>query len=78
MYLSVKEVFPEPDYTLILKYSDGDKRRFDMKPYLDKGIFQDLKDFSKFKSVRLCFDTVEWENKADFDPVVLFEDSVKL
>lgn len=78
MYPSVKEVAPEQDYTLILKFSNGDKRRFDMKPYLDKGIFIELKDIAKFNTVHVSFDSIEWENEADFDPEVLFRDSIKM
>ena len=78
MYPSVKEVVPEKDYTLVLKFSNGDKRRFDMKPYLNKGIFKELKDISKFNTVHVSFDTIEWENEADFDPEVLFKNSIKL
>ena len=31
------------DYTLDLEFNDGARRRFDVKPYLDKGIFTELK-----------------------------------
>ena len=78
MYPSVKEVEPEQDYTLILKFSNGDKRSFDMKPYLENGIFRELKDISKFNTVHVSFDSIEWENEADIDPEVLFENSIKL
>ena len=47
-----------------------------MKPYLDKGIFKELKDENKFKSVRVSFDSIEWCNQADIDPEVLYERSV--
>ncbi len=75
MYPAVKEVKPGTDYTLLLTFDNGDRRRFDMKPYLNTGIFKELKDVSKFNTVRVCFDSVEWENEADLDPEVLFKDS---
>jgi len=78
MYLAIKEVKPINNYNLILTFSNGEKRQFDMNPYLDKGIFQELRDLSKFNTVRLSFDTIEWENKADLDPEVLYSDSVKI
>lgn len=73
MYPAVKEVKPGVDYTLLLTFDNGDKRRFDMKPYLDMGIFRELKDISKFNKVRISFDTIEWENEADFDPEILYK-----
>ena len=76
MYPAVKEVKPALDYILLLTFDNGDKRRFDMKPYLDMGIFKELKDISKFNTVHIRFDTIEWANEADFDPEVLYNSSV--
>ena len=78
MYVAVKEVKPIGNYNLILTFSNGEKRQFDMNPYLDKGIFQELRELSMFNTVRVSFDTIEWENKADLDPAVLYKDSVKI
>ncbi|WP_227762490.1 DUF2442 domain-containing protein [Zhaonella formicivorans] len=35
MYLAVKGVEPLNDYQLLLTFENGEKRIFDMKPYLD-------------------------------------------
>lgn len=47
-----------------------------MKPYLEKGVFKELKDISIFNSVKVSFDTIEWKNEADLDPEMLYEDSL--
>jgi hypothetical protein len=39
----VKEVKPNPDYTLLITFTNDEKRLIDVKPYLDKGIFKELK-----------------------------------
>lgn len=78
MYVAVKGVKPIGNYNLILTFSNGEKRQFDMNPYLDKGIFQELRELSMFNTVRLSFDTIEWKNQADLDPEVLYKDSVKI
>jgi hypothetical protein len=75
MYLSVKNVQPTSDYYLILTFENGEKRQFDMNPYLDLGIFKELKDISVFNNVRVSFDTIEWENGADIDPEILYKES---
>lgn len=75
MYLAVKDVRPLSEYQLLLTFENGEKRIFDMKPYLDKGIFKELKDENKFKSVRVSFDSIEWCNQADIDPEFLYEKS---
>ena len=78
MYLSVKEVKPSSDYLLHLTFENGEKRIFDMKPYLNKGIFTELKDISLFNTVKVSFDTIEWDNEADFDPEFLYKESKSL
>ena len=48
-----------------------------MNPFLDKGIFKELKDKNIFKTVKVSFDTIQWDNEADLDPEILYEQSVK-
>ncbi len=78
MYLAIKDVQPKDNYTLLLTFENGEKRLFDMKPYLDLGIFKELRDTKLFMTVKPCFDSVEWENEADFDPEILYQKSIKL
>ena len=75
MYLVIKNVKPANDYCLILTFENGEVREFDMKPYLDKGIFKELNNPSIFNSVRVIFDSIEWNNEADFDPEILYTNS---
>ncbi|MDP2888007.1 MAG: DUF2442 domain-containing protein [Bacteroidota bacterium] len=78
MYLSIKDVKPLENYRLLLTFENGEKREFDMKPYLDFGIFQELKDLRIFRTVKTSFDSIEWENEADFDPEILYQKSIKI
>ena len=76
MYLAVKEVKPIDNYKLILTFENNEVKIFDMIPYLDKGIFQELKDKNLFKSVKVSVDSIKWPNEADIDPETLYEDSI--
>lgn len=76
MYLAVKSVKPTNDYNLLLTFDNGEQRKFDMNPHLDKGIFRELKDINKFNTVRISFDTIEWDNEADLDLEILYNYSV--
>ena len=77
-YFAVKRVKPVEDYQLILTFSNGEMRLFDMKPYLNKGIFRELKNISMFNTAHISFDTVEWKNEADLDPEFLYDYSKKI
>ncbi len=75
MYLAIMSVQPITQNKLHLTFEDGEKREFDMNPYINNGIFKDLKDVRIFNSVRVSFDTIEWENEADLDPEFLYTHS---
>ena len=75
MYLAIKDVKPVENYKLILIFADDSIKLFDMKPFLEKGRFKELKDKELFKTVKISFDTVEWSNGIDIDPETLHEDS---
>ncbi|MGL5711745.1 MAG: DUF2442 domain-containing protein [Paraclostridium sp.] len=77
MYLAVKEVKPIENYKLIVTFENNEVKIFDMNPYLDKGIFQELKNENIFNAVKVSFDSIEWPNEADIDPKTLYEDSVE-
>ena len=49
-----------------------------MKPFLETGIFKDLKNESVFMTVKVSFDTIEWANEADIDPETLYHGSISL
>lgn len=72
----VRAVKPNPDYTITLTFTDGTVKRFDVKPYLEMGIFRELQDESVFNSVRPFLGSVQWQGGQDFCPDTLYLDSV--
>lgn len=72
----VKAVQPQPDYKLRLTFTNGEVRLFDVKPYLSKGIFQQLQNLEVFNSVRPFLGSIQWSNEADLCPDTLYEKSV--
>ncbi len=66
------------DFTLTLTFANGEVGQFDMKSYLDKGIFQELRDLNYFKQAYVTFGTVQWPHEQDFCPDTLYEASRKL
>lgn len=73
--IKVVAVTPRGDHTLILRFSTGEERVFDTRPYLDKGVFIELRDIAYFKQVRLAFGTVQWPHEQDFSPETLHIES---
>lgn len=67
---------PLHDYRVLLCQKKGQQRVFDVKPFMDKGIFRELRDQRMFGCVRVNFGTVEWPIGADFCPESLYSGSV--
>ena len=75
MYLSINKVKALDDYMLELTFENKETRIFDVKPYLDTGLFKKLKDKNLFKMVKVSYDSIEWPEGIDLDPEVLYEKS---
>ena len=73
MHPSVTNVIPSDDYTLQIDFDNGERGTLDMKPYLDFGLFQRLKNRNAFQRVRVSFDTVEWDSGVDLDPEFVYD-----
>jgi hypothetical protein len=73
--ISVTKVEALDDYILKLEFNNSEIKYFEMRNYLNHGIFKDLKDSTIFKSVKLYFDTINWSNGADICPEILYKDS---
>ena len=63
------------DFSLELKFNDNTVRRFDTTPYLDFGVFNELKDINYFRQVRIAYGTVQWPHEQDISPDTLYIES---
>ncbi len=70
---SVIGVSPLDDFQLSIKFDSGEEGILDMKPYLDFGVFKKLQENDVFRSVRVSFDTIEWDVGVDLDPEFVYE-----
>jgi len=74
MYWDVKTVKPLSGYRIYVEVEDGRKGIFDMKPYLDFGVFSELRNEHYFKQVGIQFGAVTWPNEQDIAPETLLAD----
>jgi hypothetical protein len=74
--IKVVAVEANDDYSLSLKFNDGSFKRFDVKPYLNLGVFRELKNLDYFKLARVAFGAVQWPNEQDISPDTLYIDGV--
>lgn len=69
----VRAVRALDNYELEISFDNGEVRRFDVKPYLDRGVFVRLRDADAFREVRAVAGSIEWGNGLDlsYDTVYL-------
>ncbi len=77
-YSSVIDVKPLDNFKLKLIFENQETKIFDMKEFLEIGLFKQLKNEIEFKKVKVCFDSIQWENGLDIDPEILYEKSINI
>lgn len=70
------DVKPLNNYILEIIFSNGEKKLFDVKPYLKFKPFNELEDEKEFKKVKIAGLSIEWENGADICPDELYNNSL--
>jgi len=70
---TAKNVVATDNYTLIIEFDNGEKREFDVKPYINGAWYSKLKDMAYFKTVSVNGYTVEWAEGHDLCPDELYE-----
>jgi hypothetical protein len=71
MYWDAKRVKALPDHNIYVELADGKKGVFDMQPYLNFGVFKELKNRSYFERVGIVFGAATWPNNQDIAPETL-------
>ena len=73
MFLEVKNAKYLNDFTVLLEFNDGVSKTVNLENELNDKIFVPLKDKNYFKNFSIKFNTIEWDNGADFAPEFLYQ-----
>jgi Protein of unknown function (DUF2442) len=74
----VKQVRSLNNYQLHLTFENGEERIFDATPYLDRGIFKQLKEPNLFATARVVAGSIEWDKELDLSYDTLYLESQAL
>ena len=72
----IAKVKTTDNYNLELTFTNGEVKVFDVKPYLENGMFNELRDDNQFNSVTCVLGSIKWRNGLDICPDTLYEESV--
>jgi len=73
--LSVVAVKAMQDYTLVLTFSNGEKRTFNVLPLLEKSVYKPLANKAFFLTAKIDGGTVVWNDDIDIAPENLYRQS---
>lgn len=71
----VKFIRPLDDYLMEVGFENGEFRIFDLKPYLDRGVFARLKNRAAFQAAQVVAGSVEWPSGPDLSYDTLYLES---
>ena len=71
MYWDVKVVKPLENYRIYVELENGKRGIFDLQPYLNQGIFPELRNVQYFNQVSIVFGAVTWPHEQDIAPDTL-------
>ena len=78
MITKVLKAKPNDDFTLDLIFNNGSEKRFDIRPYLNYELFQNLKDLNYFKDIKIVFGSVQWADEQDISPDTLYFEGIDI
>ena len=76
--IEVNSVEAISDFGLVLTFNNGERRHFDMRPYLHYPVFRRLLNPGYFSLARVDYGTVTWPGDIDIAPETLYECSALL
>ena len=69
MLHDVIQVLPQKDFTVYVYFSDGQIKLYNMKPFLNKGIFRKISNIDVFiDKCTVMNNTLAWDISGNFDP----------
>jgi hypothetical protein len=68
----VRSVRPLDDYCIEALFENGERRIFDLKPYLNRGVFARLQKPGLFQAARVVAGSVEWPGGLDLSYDTLY------
>jgi hypothetical protein len=74
----VKSIKPLADFQLEVLFDNGERRLFDVKPYLQRGVFVRLQNRATFQAARVVAGSIEWPGGLDLSYDTLYLESQPL
>jgi uncharacterized protein DUF2442 len=71
-----KNIFYKSPYNFIVTFTNGEVKKFDVKPYLKYPVYEELKHESFCSKATIQNGIVVWNDEIDMDPDRLYLESI--
>ena len=68
----IKKAVANDNHTISIVFTNDEIGLFDLKPFLEKGKFKELKDINNFKRFHLDDGVINWYNELDISPDTVY------
>jgi hypothetical protein len=73
VFLEISKAVYLSEYKIHLIFNSGESKIVDLSKELKGKVFEPLRNLEYFKSFIINYNTIEWDNGADFAPEYLYE-----
>ena len=73
MFLEISKAVYLDSYRILLTFNNGETKTVDLQNELSGEVYAPLHQLDYFKKFNLKYNTIEWENGADYAPEYLYE-----
>jgi len=73
MFLEVSKAVYLDNYRIMLTFNNGETRIVNLEKELEGAVYAPLRDRDYFKNFQIKFNTIEWQNGADYAPEYLYQ-----
>lgn len=64
--IDVVSVIPQNNYALLLTFTTGETKVYDMRPQLDNSLYRPLSNIALFMQAPIRYETIAWTDKSTF------------
>ena len=73
MFLEVSKASYLGDYRILLTFNNDETKIVDLQNELNGIVYEPLRRLDYFKNFQIKYNTIEWDNGADYAPEYLYE-----
>jgi hypothetical protein len=73
MFLEVSKAEYLEDYRISLTFNTGETKTVDLQSELNGTVYEPLRQLDYFKNFQVKYNTIEWENGAEYAPEYLYQ-----